>query len=165
MSVTIPVLNNVSSPDGPHSFTLISATLGDFGGSVTVNADGTVSYDPRDVAAGTATDTFRYTFRDNANGMDGAGTVTIQLTPPELNWIEGTDDRDVLVGTAGRDLLIPGAGADILTGGAGADIFKFTQDFATDSHGVTYYNGGQDTVTDFGHAQGDKLELTVAVIH
>ena len=50
-------------------------------------------------------------------------------------------------------MLIGGAGKDKLTGGVGADTFKFSS--SADS---TFWN--MDTITDFKHTQGDKIDLS-----
>jgi hypothetical protein len=67
--------------------------------------------------------------------------------------LDGASGDDVLDGGVGNDVLIGGAGRDKLTGGAGADTFKFAS--STDS---TLWN--MDTMTDFKHAQGDKIDLS-----
>lgn len=68
--------------------------------------------------------------------------------------IKGTNKADSLSGTAatdaveggrGNDRLDGGAGNDVLTGGAGADTF------------VLRAGGGDDIVTDFSAAQGDRV--------
>jgi Ca2+-binding RTX toxin-like protein len=59
---------------------------------------------------------------------------------------------DVLDGRGGDDVLNGGGGADTLTGGTGADAFQFTLTFdsAPDA---------PDTITDFSHAEHDKIDL------
>lgn len=61
---------------------------------------------------------------------------------------------DTLNGGAGKDKLIGGLGADMLTGGNGAD--KFIYESTADSGVGT---GNRDIVTDFSHAQADKIDL------
>jgi Ca2+-binding RTX toxin-like protein len=64
----------------------------------------------------------------------------------------GGSDANTLVGGAGNDVLAGLAGQDTLAGGAGADRF-------------TYGSIGQslvasaDRITDFSHAQGDRIDL------
>ena len=58
-----------------------------------------------------------------------------------------TDGDDVLVGTRSNDWLEGGSGNDVLTGGGGGDTFVFRS------------NGGNDVVTDFNAAQGDRVLL------
>lgn len=68
--------------------------------------------------------------------------------------IKGTNKADSLAGSAasdsvqggrGNDRLDGGAGSDVLTGGAGADTF------------ILRAGGGDDIVTDFDPAEGDRV--------
>lgn len=63
----------------------------------------------------------------------------------------GGQNEDTLDGGAGDDLLLGNRENDNLTGGLGADTFFF----ATDGQ-------GDDVVTDFNAAEGDKLAFTTA---
>ena len=65
----------------------------------------------------------------------------------KVDTLTATDGNDILVGTRGSDWLEGGAGNDSLTGGAGGDTFVFRA------------NGGNDVVTDFNAAQGDRVML------
>ena len=67
--------------------------------------------------------------------------------------LDGALGDDILDGGAGNDVLIGSAGKDKLTGGAGADTFKFAS--ANES---TFWS--MDTITDFKHAQSDKIDLS-----
>lgn len=60
--------------------------------------------------------------------------------------LQGGAGDDVLLGGAGHDVLEGGTGSDILTGGAGADLFSFA-------------DGGDDMISDFYAADGDRLLL------
>lgn len=76
--------------------------------------------------------------------MGGDGNDTLQ----------GGVGDDVLTGGAGNDLLTGGPGTDSLTGGAGADRFFFqVGDLSADL-------ARTDTVTDFSHLDGDKIDLS-----
>ena len=83
----------------------------------------------------------------NANTLTGnAGNDTLQ----------GFGGLDTLNGGDGNDVLYGGAGKDTLTGGIGADKFVFS---ATSDSPV----GGSstsDAITDFSHAQGDRIDLS-----
>lgn len=67
--------------------------------------------------------------------------------------ITGGDGSDRLLGGAGDDVLAGGNGVDQLIGGRGADRFVFTSSFSA--------SGDQtDTIADFSHTQGDKIDLS-----
>lgn len=59
---------------------------------------------------------------------------------------DGGAGNDTLNGESGNDTLNGGAGTDTLTGGSGRDYFQFTSK-----------SEGQDKITDFSSADGDKL--------
>lgn len=66
----------------------------------------------------------------------------------------GDAGSDTLLGGNGQDWLLGGAGRDRLSGEAGADRFVFlTGD--TGARAAT-----RDQVTDFSHAQGDRIDLS-----
>jgi serine protease AprX len=74
----IGVLANDSDPDGsldPASVAI--AVAPNKGGTVTVNADGTVSYTPKLKFRGK--ETFKYTVRDQAGALSNAATVTVNV--------------------------------------------------------------------------------------
>ncbi len=60
----------------------------------------------------------------------------------------GGPGNDLLAGGSGGDTLDGGAGADTLAGGAGADLFRLAGGF------------GNDVITDFDLAQGDRIVNT-----
>ena len=64
------------------------------------------------------------------------------------NTIHGGAGNDSLNGMAGNDILDGGTGEDLLIGSSGADTFYFASGYAA------------DTVFDFSHAQGDRINLT-----
>jgi Ca2+-binding RTX toxin-like protein len=86
---------------------------------------------------------------------DGVGnSLNNVLTGSEQNnWLAGMAGNDTIDGKAGNDILDGGLGTDTLTGGAGADTFRWTQT----SHSAV--GAGRDVITDFSHAQGDKIDL------
>lgn len=97
-TITIPVLANDTDPDG-DALSLVSVETPANGGSVTKNADGTVSYQP---AAGSSicaggSDTFRYTIADS-NGAQASANVTVSYTNAAPI---AQDDRIELVSRAG----------------------------------------------------------------
>ncbi|WP_052120914.1 calcium-binding protein [Inquilinus limosus] len=66
----------------------------------------------------------------------------------------GSTGADAIIGNAGANALRGMAGADTLTGGAGADHFVF----GATSESV---GSGRDVITDFSHAQGDRINLAL----
>lgn len=62
--------------------------------------------------------------------------------------LKGFKGNDTLLGGIGSDLLLSGAGADTLTGGAGGDRFRYRN-----------ASQGNDTITDFKRAAGDRLQV------
>jgi Ca2+-binding RTX toxin-like protein len=89
---------------------------------------------------------------DLLRGGAGSDTVTGGAGNDQLF---GDGGNDSLSGGAGNDTLDGGAGADTLSGGAGADVFIFRP--AQFGDGA----GNRDVITDFSHAQGDKIALTL----
>lgn len=75
-----------------------------------------------------------------------AGRVSLTL--------EGGAGGDTLIGSAGADTLHGGVGRDVLTGNAGADRFVF------ESPADSVLGAATDRITDFKHAQGDKIVLS-----
>jgi Ca2+-binding RTX toxin-like protein len=66
----------------------------------------------------------------------------------------GNTGANVLQGWNGNDLLVGAGGKDILTGGLGADRFVYGS--ATQS----VVGADADRITDFSHAQGDRIDLS-----
>ena len=66
--------------------------------------------------------------------------------------ITGNAGANTLLGGAGNDRLISGGGADILAGGKGADTFVLAAGSAT-----------PPVIADFAKADGDKIELSLAL--
>jgi Ca2+-binding RTX toxin-like protein len=60
----------------------------------------------------------------------------------------------VLQGWNGNDVLTGADGKDTLTGGAGADRFAYG------SAAESTVGANADRITDFSHAQGDKIDLS-----
>ncbi|QRM54903.1 CAP domain-containing protein [Sinorhizobium sp. BG8] len=70
------------------------------------------------------------------------------------NRIDGKNGNDSISGGAGNDKITGGGGADKLSGGSGADTFVFN--LKSDS---TAASSGRDTIIDFSHSQGDRIDL------
>jgi aryl-phospho-beta-D-glucosidase BglC (GH1 family) len=69
--------------------------------------------------------------------------------------ITGNAVANSLWGMAGNDVLAGGGGADALKGGAGAD--RFVYQAIADS---TVAAAGRDSINDFSHAEGDRMDLS-----
>ncbi|HEX3672759.1 MAG TPA: VCBS domain-containing protein [Rhizomicrobium sp.] len=138
------LLGNDSDPDTGNntglSVTAVNGSAGNVGNQinfadgsfVTVNSDGTYTYDPNHAwdflpaassgAPSTGTETFTYT-------ITGGSTQTVTIT------INGQDSNDTLQGTSGNDTYNGGIGDDIfkmqdggndnVNGGVGNDTFYF----------------------------------------
>ncbi len=100
------------------------------------------------------------------NYIDGEGTLETATSKPSAVVIAkgASDGNDLLIGTngndkisalAGNDTLVGGLGKDSLTGNSGADIFKFNASNETGKTSAT-----RDVITDFKHAEGDKIDLS-----
>ncbi|SYX93119.1 Poly(beta-D-mannuronate) C5 epimerase 1 [Pseudomonas reidholzensis] len=131
-------------------------------GSLVINKDGSYTYTP--VASKDNighVDQFEYKLTQADGDTDTAHLyVTLQGAGPGATglapvWTSGndnllgTDGNDIIFGGAGNDYLTGGKGNDTLTGGSGADTFLWKA-------GHT----GNDVITDFKAAEGDRLDLS-----
>jgi Ca2+-binding RTX toxin-like protein len=78
------------------------------------------------------------------------------------NNLDAGVGNDRLVGNAGNDVLTGGLGRDVMTGGRGADQFMFTLVNVSNSAASNDSVRGarRDVITDFSHAQRDKINLS-----
>jgi large repetitive protein len=159
-SVLISTAGFISDPDG-QSVQITAVAQGQHG-TVVYNGDGTFLYSP--VANYEGADSFSYTIKDSG-GATSTGTINVTVQP-EVDLIIGGDGPDSLIGTEGGDLLAGLGGNDSLNGGAGNDFLMGNEgdDSLTGGQGAdTFYlsvGGGTDTVNDFSHAAGDKLDIS-----
>ncbi|MGO4129097.1 calcium-binding protein [Inquilinus sp. YAF38] len=99
---------------------------------------------------------------EDVNGSQAADTIIGNGGVNLLNGFNGNDTidgaggHDLLDGGAGNDQLHGGSAMDQLTGGAGADSFIFVT--TTESPSTA---AGRDLITDFSHAQGDRIDLSL----
>lgn len=97
------------------------------------------------------------------NGTDGADRLVAGLGGNyQINGGAGNDTLvggsggDHLNGGAGNDTLDSGVGQNVLSGGAGSDVFLFRPTaFSAD------VAGSAKTISDFSHAEGDHINLTM----
>lgn len=144
----IDVLGNDSDPDGdPLTVTAASAP----NGTVTINADGTLDYDPAPGFAGT--DTITYTISDGNGGTD-TSTVTVTVTDAPNDLPVAVDD----VATVDSEVLLEDI--DVLGNDSDPDGDPLTVTAATAPNGTVTINAdgtlnyqsdtdfiGEDTIT------------------
>ena len=76
--------------------------------------------------------------------------------------ITGNGGNNTLEGQGGNDVLSGNGGNDTLTGGTGSDIFVFEVGVADGNTPPT----NNDTITDFSHSDGDRIDLrAISSIH
>ena len=132
-------------------------TLSNFQNLIGSNYDDTLEGDGNNniLNGGTGTNTVSYShagsgvtvsllLAGSAQNTVGAGNDTLS----NFQNLTGSAFADVLTGDANNNVIDGGGGGDILTGGLGADTFIYNP------------AGGQVTITDFSHAQGDKIDLS-----
>ncbi|MFC3071832.1 calcium-binding protein [Shinella pollutisoli] len=105
-----------------------------------------------------------FTLSGNVENLTLTGTKSIDGTGNGLsnkivgnagkNTLKGGAGHDTLQGGKGGDKLQGGLGADDLHGGSGADRFVFKSIKES-----TVGRSGRDTLDDFSHKQGDKVDL------
>jgi Ca2+-binding RTX toxin-like protein len=92
------------------------------------------------------------------SGGDAAGDtysgVENVLGSAQADTLTGDAGANSLWGLDGNDVLTGGAGADVLKGGIGADTFVYKS--IADS---TVAVAGRDSINDFSHAEGDRIDL------
>jgi Ca2+-binding RTX toxin-like protein len=84
------------------------------------------------------------------NGNIGVDTI---ISGSGNDTVRGGQGADTISGGAGNDLIFGDLGNDTLSGGAGADTFWLTP------------GGGQDNITDFDGAAGDRIQITATGNH
>ncbi|WP_343718488.1 calcium-binding protein, partial [Inquilinus sp.] len=83
-----------------------------------------------------------YVSIENVNGSKAGDTLI------------GSGGANALNGYEGNDVIQGGAGKDTLTGGIGADRFVYA------ATGDSVVGANADRITDFSHAQGDRIDLS-----
>ncbi|MFE0753920.1 calcium-binding protein [Inquilinus sp. NPDC058860] len=97
--------------------------------------------------------------RVSYDGLFGSTTVNLATgtassdrgvdTLISIESVTGGSEDDTLIGNAAANTLAGGGGADVLTGGGGADRFVSSTAWQ-----------GTDRITDFSHAEGDRIDLS-----
>jgi Ca2+-binding RTX toxin-like protein len=148
--------NVVTYADAPGGVTV---SLDIHGPQNTFNAGVDTLSDIRNLAGSAFGDVLTGDGRDNMiSGGGGVDTIHGGGGNDTINGdgaLYGDAGIDSIVGGAGDDTLIGGAARDQLTGGDGADTFVYTA--LADSPAVS---GQRDEITDFSHAQGDRIDLS-----
>jgi Ca2+-binding RTX toxin-like protein len=164
--VTFSPLVNDADPDG-DVLQLVSVA-GASGGSVQINADGSVTYTPNAGFAGG--ETLIYTVRD-PGGAQASALITVQVDPidtvdgPETPdggdlpvTVPGTEGNDRLTGTASDDIIDGYGGDDVLQGRSGNDVIRGNagnDDIWGDYKGKNRAPGGDDSL--FGGDGDDRI--------
>lgn len=173
-AVTINVLANDTDADSGDTKTLVSVNTTGTVGSVTMNADGTVSYNPganfQSLAPWmSATDTFSYTMKDKA-GAESTTTVTVT--------VRGSNDAPTAVSDVfqtvenGDPVLVPVIFNDIEIDGGG-DFLMVDSIDTTGTKGAVTINAmftGYSTGTAFeslgaGEIAYDTFRYTARDVH
>jgi VCBS repeat-containing protein len=147
---TANVLANDSDPDGPGTFTIVSFDTTGTLGLVTHHGDGTFHYDPSGqfnhlLPGQTASDTFRYTIRDNDGATDTA-TVTVTVT--------GVNDAPVVINPL-ADVNVDEDAPDTIISVLGA--FSDAENPQTSLVYFAYSNNSSLVSTHFDDQTGDLI--------
>ncbi len=172
-STTIAVLDNDSDGDG-DTLTVEAVDTSGTQGSVVINADNTVSYDPgaafQSLNAGqTAVDSFTYTISDGKGATDTA-SVSVTITGADdgsgggsgSNVISGTENADTLTGSFAPDSISGLGGNDLIEGAdisssSGVPLPNTTDDDTIlGGDGFDTINGGEGSDLVFG---GDGFDF------
>lgn len=172
-SLTIDVLANDTDP-GNDALTVVGVagaaiSVGqtialDSGARVTLQADGTLTYDKLFLLAAIddpgedVIDAFAYTISDGGE-TDGA-TVTVTLEGLDIPVdVTGTSGADILKGTAGTNLMWGRGGDDVMFGNAGSDamVGQNGDDLMFGGSGNDILTGGGGSNLLFGGEGNDLL--------
>jgi VCBS repeat-containing protein len=166
------VLDNDSDPDSSDTLTVTAETLTTGqGAAVTINADGSYSYDPNGqfdylLPGESATDTFEYAISDGNGGSD---TATVTVT------VAGSNDAPVAVGDTGstdQDSVLNGTGLLDNDTDADGDTLAVVGETLTTAGGATvtinadgsysYDPNGAFDYLGVGESVEDTFEYTVS---
>ncbi|MFJ8013475.1 FG-GAP-like repeat-containing protein [Streptomyces sp. NPDC096339] len=133
------VLGNDTDPDG-NTLTA-SVVTGPAHGTLTLNADGSFSYQPESAYVGS--DSFTYKATDGTVDSNVA-TVTINVSAGCNGLAATITGNGIVNGTSGDDVIVTGNGNDTVSGGSGNDtICTFGgNDAVSGGSGNDYLDGG-----------------------
>ncbi|MFO1174411.1 MAG: cadherin-like domain-containing protein [Paracoccaceae bacterium] len=165
------LLGNDSDVDTPAAALTIGAVQNGTGGSVVLNADGTVTFTPAAGFSGTAT----FTYQPSDGALLGAATlVSVSVAPgvggqvltgnSSANNLTGGAGDDTISGLSGNDTLTGNDGNDVLTGGPGNDVLSGSNGddtflYGAGSNGFDQVDGGAGTDTIRATANGATIGL------
>ncbi|WP_280773715.1 calcium-binding protein [Rhizobium sp. SG_E_25_P2] len=142
-TVQVDVLTN-DTADSDLSLSLVSASVKSGKGSVTVNADGTLSvaYTGPDIDGDkTAEVVVSYVVTDGDETDTADLTVTFTATAEDGDIVNGTNKNDRLEGSSADERFNAKGGADIVKAGGGADKV-----YGDDGHDTLYGEAGDDRI-------------------
>ncbi|MCO6187036.1 tandem-95 repeat protein, partial [Rhizobium sp. L1K21] len=147
--------NDTDGDSDVLTVTAVSATS-EHGATVTLNSDGTISYDPTGSVTlnalnngETLTDTFTYTISD---GHGGTSTATVTLSASGVT--DAAVTPTTITGNALANVLETASGMNIMTGGNGADTFVLDTDALSNVSLA-------DVITDYDlTGDGDKVDVS-----
>lgn len=133
------------------------------GGAAADTLDGGVGTDTANYAESFAAVTVNLAAGGSSGPGSGSGGTAAGDTLLSIENVFGSAVADIITGDAvanglwgldGNDVLTGGGAADALKGGAGADRFIYAA--ISDS---TVAAAGRDSVNDFSHAEGDRIDV------
>lgn len=167
-----------SDPDGDTLSVAATTMQTAAGATVTVNADGTFTYNTLGDYVGA--DSFSYTLLDGNGGTD-TGTVSITIAFPAGaivgtngdDTINGGNHPDLIYGLGGNDTLSGGNSGDTIYGGSGNDVIHGNNgtdtlyagsgiDFLYGDNGADTLVAGSDNATMTGGNGPDTFSFTSA---
>ncbi|MFD7560477.1 FG-GAP-like repeat-containing protein [Streptomyces sp. NPDC059835] len=149
------VLGNDTDPDG-NTLTA-SLVTGPAHGTLTLNADGSFSYQPDSAYVGN--DSFTYKASDGTVDTNVA-TVTINVSAGCNGLAATITGNGIVNGTSGNDVIVTGNGNDTVSGNGGNDtICTFGgNDAVSGGSGNDYIDGGDGNDAISGGSGGDTVK-------
>ncbi len=138
-AVTIEVLANDSDPDGTVDPATVTISTPPSGGSVIVNADGTITYHPDPGFNGV--DTFTYTVDDNEGLTSNIATVSVTVVSAgaDLAVVKTADNIAPNEGdTVNFTITVTNNGPDDATGVTVTDLLPVGLTYSSDTGGGAY---------------------------